>query len=502
MSSYILYVVLLSIWNVVLFFNKTYGISVILFMIPLLLLILCIFKKKNLIKDKKGLLFMIPILLLSISYSIYESSLFYILNILVIPILFLLMYIYTIKPSRDILQVLPEMGYLLFEPIAQIGNYYKSVKDSFNKSKGISNKTKKNLKSLLIIIPIVVVILALLMSADSIFKGLFSGLIDITNKLELLNNILGKIVIFIVVFTYLGATLLTLIEKYIDSKRVESKPIIKDANTIKILMVILNVIYVVFDFIQIKDLMLKNVSSGFDYATYARQGFFELLAVSIINISIILLSKNYKTNDKKENKFININGILMVLLTIVIIISSFMRMNLYESVYGYTMLRLLVYVSLITEAILMIPTIIYIVNPKVSILKYYIAIIISVYTIINFINFDYIIARRNVDRYYASGMKVSTLNSDIRADFYHNVTMYKYPKLDLNYLETFTADNIDVLLELYYKTNDPYMIEALNAYFDIYVERQKELSWQEYNISKSNAYEKLKNYKRINPRFN
>ena len=492
MSSYIIYVVLLSIWNVVLFFNKTYGISVILFMIPLLLLILCIFKKKNLIKDKKGLLFMIPILLLSISYSIYESSLFYILNILVIPILFLLMYIYTIKPSRDILQVLPEMGYLLFEPIAQIGNYYKSVKDSFNKSKGISNKTKKNLKSLLIIIPIVVVILALLMSADSIFKGLFSGLIDI----------LGKIVIFIVVFTYLGATLLTLIEKYIDSKRVESKPIIKDANTIKILMVILNVIYVVFDFIQIKDLMLKNVSSGFDYATYARQGFFELLAVSIINISIILLSKNYKTNDKKENKFININGILMVLLTIVIIISSFMRMNLYESVYGYTMLRLLVYVSLITEAILMIPTIIYIVNPKVSILKYYIAIIISVYTIINFINFDYIIARRNVDRYYASGMKVSTLNSDIRADFYHNVTMYKYPKLDLNYLETFTADNIDVLLELYYKTNDPYMIEALNAYFDIYVERQKELSWQEYNISKSNAYEKLKNYKRINPRFN
>ena len=426
MSSYILYVVLLSIWNVVLFFNKTYGISVILFMIPLLLLILCIFKKKNLIKDKKGLLFMIPILLLSISYSIYESSLFYILNILVIPILFLLMYIYTIKPSRDILQVLPEMGYLLFEPIAQIGNYYKSVKDSFNKSKGISSKTKKNLKSLLIIIPIVVVILALLMSADSIFKGLFSGLIDITNKLELLNNILGKIVIFIVVFTYLGATLLTLIEKYIDSKRVESKPIIKDANTIKILMVILNVIYVVFDFIQIKDLMLKNVSSGFDYATYARQGFFELLAVSIINISIILLSKNYKTNDKKENKFININGILMVLLTIVIIISSFMRMNLYESVYGYTMLRLLVYVSLITEAILMIPTIIYIVNPKVSILKYYIAIIISVYTIINFINFDYIIARRNVDRYYASGMKVSTLNSDIRADFYHNVTMYKY----------------------------------------------------------------------------
>ena len=158
MSSYILYVVLLSIWNVVLFFNKTYGISVILFMIPLLLLILCIFKKKNLIKDKKGLLFMIPILLLSISYSIYESSLFYILNILVIPILFLLMYIYTIKPSRDILQVLPEMGYLLFEPIAQIGNYYKSVKDSFNKSKGISNKTKKNLKSLLIIIPIVLII--------------------------------------------------------------------------------------------------------------------------------------------------------------------------------------------------------------------------------------------------------------------------------------------------------------------------------------------------------
>ena len=73
----------------------------------------------------------------------------------------------------------------------------------------------------------------------------------------------------------------------------------------------------------------------------------------------------------------------MVFLTLIIIVSSFLRMNLYEQAYGYTLLRLGVYFILITEGILLIPTIIYILKSKFNVLNYYMIITIAIYLFVN-----------------------------------------------------------------------------------------------------------------------
>ena len=113
------------------------------------------------------------------------------------------------------------------------------------------------------------------------------------------------------------------------SKNGEKETKKRDLFTIKFLFIVLNIIYVVFDFIQIKSLLLHSVASNINYAEYARQGFFQLMIVSVINIAIILISKKFENKDnEKEFKFIKAMGILMVLLTIVIIISSFLRMQI------------------------------------------------------------------------------------------------------------------------------------------------------------------------------
>ena len=57
--------------------------------------------------------------------------------------------------------------------------------------------------------------------------------------------------------------------------------------------------------------------------------------------------------------------ITMVIFTLVIIISAFARMTLYQQNYGYTRLRVLVDWALITEIILLIPTIGYILKNKI-----------------------------------------------------------------------------------------------------------------------------------------
>ena len=75
-------------------------------------------------------------------------------------------------------------------------------------------------------------------------------------------------------------------------------------------------------------------------------------------------------------------------------------MFLYEQEFGYTLLRLLVYISLFTETICLIPTIIYIIKDKFNIVQSYMIILITMYVIINYINIDKIIAVNNIDRYY------------------------------------------------------------------------------------------------------
>ena len=65
MSSYIIFILLLAIWNVILFYGNELGISVILFMAPLLTFIYFFLKRNDKINNIKGLLYMIPMILLS-----------------------------------------------------------------------------------------------------------------------------------------------------------------------------------------------------------------------------------------------------------------------------------------------------------------------------------------------------------------------------------------------------------------------------------------------------
>ena len=200
------------------------------------------------------------------------------------------------------------------------------------------------------------------------------------------------------------------------------------------------------------------MSTNINYAVYARSGFFQLVFISILNLIIILLSKR-----TKKSKYINIMSLLMILLTSVIIASSAIRMFMYEQAYGYTVLRLLVYVLLFTEALMLIPTVAYIINPKIKIMKQYIIIVTIIYSVINLISVDKIIAINNISRYYRNN------------------------KIDIDYLENYNTDNIPYLYELYNNTNEIEIRTNLEEYFDIMKNELKDMNIFEYNISKNNA---------------
>lgn len=467
MGNLILYILIICIYNSILFFGKRLGLNVILFNIPLLLFMLYIFIKNKIIKNNKGLLFTIPIVLLSASYLVYDNIFFKIFNIIIIPLLFMLMYLYTIKESSTMKNLFTNIIKLIFLPFSHIGKLFKAISLKIDNVFKKSNISKSKILSVLIVIPVIIIILALLSSADMIFNNIFNNFFDILKKFSI-DNFLGRLITMFILFIYLGSTISYLIfgfskeeDKNINEHKIENF-------TIKLLLTSLNIIYIFFDFIQIRSLIFHQGLTNINYAEYARSGFFQLMFISVINIVIILLSK--KSN--KETRYNNAMGIIMILLTFVIIVSSFLRMYMYESAYGYTLLRLLVYVSLITETILLIPTLVYIINPKINILNYYVIITTIAYTTLSLSPVDYFIAKNNINRYH------------------------KTNKIDINYLVNESSDNIPLLYDYYSNLKgDKKQKEYLKGYFKYIYDKNKDNSIFEYNISRENA---IKIFKKIN----
>lgn len=477
MSSLLVWILLLCIWNSILFFGKSLGVSVILFTVPFLVFTLYILISNNKIKNRYGLLFIIPIVLLSLTYLFFNNWFFNLINIPIIVILFILMYIYTMKPTYNIGNIISDIFTLIFEPLNGIDDVCDIISGKIKDVCKLSDKTIKVIKSLIIILPITIVVLILLSSADMIFEQFFSSFFSLFKNIPLdgiVNRTISRIIIIIIMFLYLSLSTYFIINNFshivYENQDIKES---KDNYTIKLLLTILNIIYIIFDIIQIKSLILHQVSMDISYAEYARQGFFQLMFVSVINISIILFSKLYENKENKaNNRYVNIMSLIMIILTFIIIVSSFLRMNMYESEYGYTLLRLLVYVALITESIALIPTCIYIFNSKFKITKYYMIIVIIAYIILNYSNVDYIIAYRNINRYYDTN------------------------KIDIDYLENYDTDNISLLIDLYNKVEDPSIHNSLVTYFKNlnsdtlgYIDIN---GFQEYNISKYKAQRLLK----------
>lgn len=416
----------LSLWQSLLFWKQDLGISVLLFTIPIIWITTKLLKGN--IKNKKALLISIPIIVLSSTYFIFDNLTFYLINIVLIPILYLIMVIWAISDFQ-IKSIIYKIILMIFEPLNYIGDVIRAVLKEFNpkeKDEQIGEKKEKNniFKAVCFTGTIALIVIGLLCSADNEFAKIFSTIfkdINIFNVPELT----GRIIIIIIAFFYFAGFFMNMLNEENGLKEFEEEEKIekKESYTIRMMLTVLNVVYLVFCFTQIKVLFTEQ---NIKYSEFARKGFFQLMIVSLINIVMILKAnnKNLKETEKQE-KYKKTMCIVMVIFTLIIIISAFARMTLYQQNYGYTRLRILVDYTLITEIILLIPTIIYILKNKIDLIKTYFVIIITMYCLVNFINIDKIIMKNNFNRYKETGY------------------------IDLNYImEMNNSDLIEQLLEL------------------------------------------------------
>ncbi|MDE5589590.1 MAG: DUF4173 domain-containing protein [Acetatifactor sp.] len=241
---------------------------------------------------------------------------------------------------------------------------------------------------LLVGVPLVFVVLMLLASADVLFRQMTDGLLVGINFGSIIN------VVFRIVFMFLASYCLT---SYLCRKRIREE--VKDKRTGEPVLAItvtsmLTVLYMVFSAVQIEGLFLGRMQlpEGYTYASYAREGFFQLLAVSLLNLVIVLVCLYYF----KDSKVLKTILTIMSFCTFVLIASSAMRMVMYIKSYYLTFLRVLVLWALALLAVLFAGVLINIFKAGFPLFRYSVAVVTVLYLALSFVHPDYIIARVNV----------------------------------------------------------------------------------------------------------
>ena len=165
-------------------------------------------------------------------------------------------------------------------------------------------------------------------------------------------------------------------------------------------LLLLDLVYVLFVAVQFKYFFSGTLEDGYTYAEYARRGFFELLFVTLINLTVttgvIYFTKSIQGFLKKV---IRLALTVLVLSSGVLLISAFMRMAMYEDAYGFTFTRVLVHSFMIFLMIIFAYTLVKIWLEKLSLFHFYFIASLIYYAGINVVNIDKIVVDRNIARF-------------------------------------------------------------------------------------------------------
>lgn len=429
------------------------GISVPIVVILIVTFGMILMEKKEKI-NPLGIYFLIIAIFLSGTYGIFTNIIFRTINLILIPISIIsgLSIVNMPKISVNFKSLVFNVFNNIFESVfssSALSLIAKALVDNRGKEKQENKQIKGIKQGILISIPILIILIMLLCSADEVFASIFVGLKRmISNSMYNLNTveIMLRLILISIIFYCISALYHSLNDKTYKEYKIYATKIDKNmANTI---LIMINVLYIFFTFIQVKYLYIKQEFKNFTpemYSDYARSGFFQLIVVVVLNILIILFF--YRMVE--DNRLTNVLNTIMTIISINMCITSMYKMSLYIGKYGMTRLRFMSSFFMIFLLVCLLFILISIWK-KVNLFKWCILSGSIIYLIMNFINMDKIIVSYNLN---ADGVEK-----------------------DNEYLISLSLDAYDEI-EKAYKEG-----KIDNIYFDRY-KRNKEydVAWYEYN---------------------
>lgn len=208
---------------------------------------------------------------------------------------------------------------------------------------------------------------------------------------------------------------------------------------------------------------LVTAETGWTFAQYARRGFFELVAVSVLVLGLILwLDRVTPRTTVRQHTVFRVLAVGMIALTGVMLVSASGRMSLYEEAYGYTHLRLYTHTFMLWLGVLLGVVVL----ELMVLARRFFAIGVTLCAIgflatLNLMNVDYAIAEQNIARYQHG------------------------EELDVVYLHSLSADAVPALVPFFLAVEDAEIRARIGGTLAV---RQRELARERRDLSLFSAH--------------
>jgi hypothetical protein len=331
-------------------------------------------------------------------------------------------------------------------------------------------------RGLLIALPIVAVFAALLASADLVFDQRLEAFIELF-KLEKLPEYIFRLVYILMGAYALAGVFLHAFQQSTDEKLVgEEKPVVPAFLGLTEAAIVLGsvaVLFAAFVFIQFQYFFggQTNIQiDGYTYAEYARRGFGELVTVAFFSLLLILgASSVTRRETETQRRVFSGLGIGIVALVLVMLVSAFQRLVLYETAYGYSRLRMYTHVFMIWLALLLVAVVILEIAHRER--------AFALAAVIASLGFSLSLGIVNVDGFIVQ----QNVNRAVQGE-----------EFDVSYLADLSSDAVPALAAAYQAQPLPASVkDGVGAALTCYAVNQDRgkppLPWQSFHLSRANA---------------
>ncbi len=355
--------------------------------------------------------------------------------------------------------------------------------------RGTGRITGRVLIGLLIALPVVAVFGSLLSSADPIFSNQmadFFKLFDLRRLGEYLFRLLYVLLLaYIFAGVYLHALRPSKDETRPQSGSVWLKPFLGwiEAGIVLALVDLMFAVFVAIQFWYFFGGQANISTSGFTYADYARRGFFELLAVAVLSLALYLaLATVTRRETPFQKRSFTVLSILLMAMVLIMLVSAFQRLLLYESAYGYTQLRVVTHIFMLWLGLLLAAAIAFELLQRRR--HFGLALLLTGLGFgltLGFFNIEAMIAGQNVARARSGATQVASDSGVPRS-----------LALDAVFLNSLGPDAVPTLIDEYRRPDLPQAIrDALGAglacrTYDL-IHNPVQTDWRSFNLSKSTA---------------
>lgn len=252
-------------------------------------------------------------------------------------------------------------------------------------------------------IPFLVILTLLFSNADFAFAQSLSNITSYFYDLPVA-KIIGTILLGVLMTVYILPLFFALDADYPQPEAGNKRKGILPNAAVTSFLAVLIALEVYFSYFQVRYLFLNlgTLPEGMSYAEYARGGFFEIAAATLLTVALIFAATVLTRRDEDEELPLSVRLLLTVFSACVALMfaSSYYRMLMYMDAYSMTIRRVGVCWLMALMLAVLIGVIIYIWKPDFALTRYTIFTVLVFVLALNVMHLGATVSKNNVDRYF------------------------------------------------------------------------------------------------------